>query len=512
MKAFSLRKPFTLLFGVLTLALVSCGTPSFSSSSNSSEGATSALPSSSNTTSGVPAGDSSSSGTSAATSTSSSSTSSSVSSAASSSSNASSSGAVYTSSTVDSGYWQGVDLSGQTVGNAFRASLQNIMLQKGTKTGTNSYKALNSILSSSDRHPNGGVCAFYRNDEVAGSWNKEHVWPNSRGAGESNGYAGSDPQVIRPTNSSDNSSRSNYMYAERNDPAAKATWSTGWDPAAFGFEGARGEAARIIFYAATRYYNLSTAGAGGSSSGSAPLELSVTLDNNSSAHLMGKLDDMIRWNAKYPVTRAEIYRNNYLGGNNYARNPFIDHPEWVNFIWDTTGIRSSSYTPSSSSYTSSSSVTPSSVSSSGTSSVQSSTSVAPISVDQNTVEVLPTTAGMPTSYPNSETAYSVNGLSLNFYETAVYSGVIQFHKNDGYILNAGAFTSKLSSIVITMSSGSAPTVSYGDTLELGNEATPTGSGTYTYTLGDNGASYFKIANGSANAIKASSIAFHFNAA
>ena len=139
---------------------------------------------------------------------------------------------------------------------------------------------------------------------------------------------------------------------------------------------------------------------------------------------MGKLDDMIRWNAKYPVTRAEIYRNNYLGGNNYARNPFIDHPEWVNFIWDTTGIRSSSYTPSSSSYTSSSSVTPSSVSSSGTSSVQSSTSVAPISVDQNTVEVLPTTAGMPTSYPSSETAYSVNGLSLNFYETAVYSGVI----------------------------------------------------------------------------------------
>jgi hypothetical protein len=184
MKAFSLRKPFALLFGVLTLALVSCGTPSFSSSSNSSEGATSALPSSSNTTSGVPAGDSSSSGTSAATSTSSSSTSSSVSSAASSSSNASSSGTVYTSSTVDSGYWQGVDLSGQTVGNAFRASLQNIMLQKGTATGSNSYKALNTILADSDRHPNGGVCAFYRNDEVAGSWNKEHVWPNSRGAGE----------------------------------------------------------------------------------------------------------------------------------------------------------------------------------------------------------------------------------------------------------------------------------------------------------------------------------------
>ena len=240
------------------------------------------------------------------------------------------------------------------VGNAFRGALQNIMIKKGTKTGTNSYKQLNSILSESDKHPNGGVCAFYRHDEKASSWNKEHVWPNSRGAGESAGYAGSDPQVIRPTNSSDNSSRSNYMYAERQDPTAKATAATGWDPAAFGYEGARGEAARIIFYAATRYYSLSTAGAGGTSNGAAPLELSVTLDGTSANHLMGKLDDMLRWNAFYPVTRAEKYRNDYLGGINYARNPFIDHPEWADMIWDAKGIRTSSYTPSSSSYSSSS--------------------------------------------------------------------------------------------------------------------------------------------------------------
>jgi endonuclease I len=231
------------------------------------------------------------------------------------------------------------------------------MIKKGTKTGSNSYKELNNILRNSDKHPNGGVCAFYRHDEVAGSWNKEHVWPNSRGAGESSGYAGSDPQVIRPTNSSDNSSRSNFMYAERQDPTAKATAGTGWDPAAFGYEGARGEAARIIFYAATRYFHLSTAGAGGTSKGDVPLELAVKLDGDSADHLMGKLDDMLRWNALYPVTRAEKYRNDYLGGIDYARNPFIDHPEWANMIWDTKGIRSSAYTPSSSSYSSSSEAT-----------------------------------------------------------------------------------------------------------------------------------------------------------
>jgi endonuclease I len=217
------------------------------------------------------------------------------------------------------------------------------MMKKGTETGKNSYKQLNSILAKSDRHPNGGVCAFYRHDEVAGGWNKEHCWPNSRGAGENPGYAGTDPQVIRPTNSSDNSSRSNYMYAERSDPTAKASWSTGWDPAAFGYEGARGEAARIIFYAATRYYDLSTAGAGGSSKGSEKLELGASLDNNSSLHKMGLLKDMVKWNNIYPVTRAEIYRNNYLASQNYARNPFIDHPEWANYIWNDTGVRSSPY-------------------------------------------------------------------------------------------------------------------------------------------------------------------------
>src|SRR5574344_681770 len=351
MKKGALPKPFVLLFGAFFFALSACTNPTVLSSSSvpfsSSKSSTSStLASSSSDSSSFPESSSNESSSKES------------SSSAPSSSTASTSSSYPSSSSpstnpIGDGYWAGIDISGNTVGNAFRGALQYIMLQKGTKTGSNSYKALNSILKESDKHPNGGVCAFYRNDEVASSWNKEHVWPNSRGAGESAGYAGSDPQVIRPTNSSDNSSRSNYMYAERSDPTAKATASTGWDPAAFGYPGARGEAARIIFYAATRYYNLSTAGAGGSSNGSKPLELSIRLDNNSDNHLMGVLPDLLRWNATYPVTRAEKYRNEYLAKINYARNPFIDHPDWANMIWDTTGIRASSYTPSSSSYSSS---------------------------------------------------------------------------------------------------------------------------------------------------------------
>jgi endonuclease I len=346
MKKGSLAKPFALLFGAFFFLLSACATPAASSASSlptsSSDSPSSSTSVSDSSSPSASASDSSPNASSGATSATSSQSSSSVSSSVS-------------LDPITEGYWAGIDVSGNTVGNAFRGALQSIMLKKGTATGTNSYDALNTIFQKSDRHPNGGVCAFYRNDVVASSWNKEHVWPNSRGAGENRGFAGTDPQVIRPTNSNDNSSRSNYMYAERSDPTAKATAGTGWDPAAFGYPGARGEAARIIFYAATRYFNLSTAGAGGTSHGSKPLELAVALDNNSDAHLMGKLDDMLRWNDAYPVTRAEKYRNDYLTSANYARNPFIDHPEWAKMIWDTNGLRSSSYTPSSSSYSSTSS-------------------------------------------------------------------------------------------------------------------------------------------------------------
>jgi len=231
-------------------------------------------------------------------------------------------------------YWSGVNLTGATYGSALRDALCSVMIKKGTATGSNSYKALNTILKSSDAMPSGsGVCAFYRQDSVSTGWNKEHVWPNSRGAGENAGYAGTDPQVIRPTNTSDNSSRSNYMYGETTSPSQ----SNGWDPNSFGFDGARGEAARIIFYAAVRYKDKAN-GAGGSYKGSASgLELTENLNDATTNATMGKLSTLMTWNTKYAVTRAETYRNEYLVGQNYARNPFIDHPELAGYIWDGSG-------------------------------------------------------------------------------------------------------------------------------------------------------------------------------
>ena len=67
------------------------------------------------------------------------------------------------------------------------------------------------------------------------------------------------------------------MYGETTSPSQ----SNGWDPNSFGYDAARGEAARIIFYAATRYSNMSLSGAGGSYDGSANgLELTENLNDD----------------------------------------------------------------------------------------------------------------------------------------------------------------------------------------------------------------------------------------
>ena len=45
---------------------------------------------------------------------------------------------------------------------------------------------------------------------------------------------------------------------------------------------------------------------------------------------------MLKWAAQDPVSQKEIDRNNAVHVRQKNRNPFIDHPEWVNMIWTST--------------------------------------------------------------------------------------------------------------------------------------------------------------------------------
>ena len=161
-------------------------------------------------------------------------------------------------------------------------------------------------------------------------WNREHTWPKSRGGEQME----KDAVMVRPAAKADNSNRGNKFYG---------TGSSEWDPAGCGYEHARGEAARVILYCATAYNG------------------SVSLSNNpsdgSSKNTMGTLKTLLKWNRDYAPTEWERTVNERLDKYGYRRNPFVDHPEYANWIWDDNGLRTTPYsgdvpTPTSSSSTS----------------------------------------------------------------------------------------------------------------------------------------------------------------
>lgn len=227
---------------------------------------------------------------------------------------------IYDHPDVSNTPWASLDFNKYGIG--FRNALASLIEATGSKTV--GYSELNDVLSSSDASPSKAshIVPFYHPDTDSagrGDWNKEHVWPNSRGAGKSKGDPGADPQMIRPTLTSDNSSRGNNFYG--------ISMLKTWDPASFGYSAARGEAARIIFYTATRYAL------------SHGLSLSNNPNDSTGMNTMGVLKYMVQWNHQYPVTDMEKRRNDYLDKNGFARNPFIDFPELADYIWSEEGLR-----------------------------------------------------------------------------------------------------------------------------------------------------------------------------
>ena len=217
-------------------------------------------------------------------------------------------------------------------GAAFRNALQTIM--DGKQTKTISYSECLGVGAKAAAYPNASSSTFvpfYHDATVTattGQCNREHTWPNSRGSGKSG--PGADPFIIRPTLTSENSSRGNLFYGN--------TKSNEWDPASCGFEGARGESARVILYAATMYYKEG-------------LSLSNNPSDSADLKTMGTLSTLLTWNSTYAPTPIEIQINNYLSNNGYGRNPFVDHPEYATYIWNSNGLIGGEIPPDPSEFT-----------------------------------------------------------------------------------------------------------------------------------------------------------------
>ena len=104
----------------------------------------------------------------------------------------------------------------------------------------------------------------------------------------------------------------------------------------------KGDIARAIFYMAARYNYLSGSDSDGIDAGNPNLEIVNALKTDTNSYdstttktgKMGILQDLLEWNRLDPPDSWEIHRNNLLY-NNFTnnRNPFIDFPEWAEYVW-----------------------------------------------------------------------------------------------------------------------------------------------------------------------------------
>lgn len=192
---------------------------------------------------------------------------------------------------------------------------------------------------------------------------QEHIWAKSQGFNaEGAGGARGDPMHLWPGDSDVNSSLHNdQMYGFVN--ITSTTKHGKWSYATDNYVGTsltlgttmssedvfepqdsdKGDIARAIFYLVARYNFLSGEDPDGISSDNPNLEIvqdnTVRAGYTSDATNTGKqgiLTDLLEWHHLDPVDDFEIKRNDILYRNyTYNRNPFIDFPDWVDYIWGT---------------------------------------------------------------------------------------------------------------------------------------------------------------------------------
>ncbi|AUO12259.1 endonuclease [Priestia megaterium] len=220
----------------------------------------------------------------------------------------------------------------EKTGNSLKTELHNI-IDHHTEL---SYSAVWEALKKTDEDPANAnnVILLYTGRSQAKStngggvddWNREHVWAKSHGDFGTAMGPGTDLHHLRPTDVSVNSTRGNLDFdnggTEHSEALGNYFDSDSWEPR----DEVKGDVARMLFYMAVRYE--------GDVSDEPDLELNNTV-NNGTAPYHGKLSVLLQWNAQDPVDDRERCRNDIIYSDyQHNRNPFIDHPEWVNEIWN----------------------------------------------------------------------------------------------------------------------------------------------------------------------------------
>ena len=228
-------------------------------------------------------------------------------------------------------YNSAIGLSGDNLKQALRAIIADESIVRAQ-----TYADVTDILKEADQNPENSnqVWLVYTEQGRAkldfqttanntGTWNREHTFPRSRGGfnsisedddadgidiywvthADSIRHGNSDAHHIRAVDGPENSLRGNQHYGEYNGPVGNA--------GSF-----KGDVARGVLYMEIRYNGLQIVNGYPDTVGS-----------------MGDLTTILNWHALDPADDFEMNRNNVVYTWQFNRNPLIDHPELVDYLW-----------------------------------------------------------------------------------------------------------------------------------------------------------------------------------
>jgi len=218
---------------------------------------------------------------------------------------------------------------------ALRQALQDVIADP-TTVRAQTYADVIDILLEADQNPENSnqVWLVYTEEgrpkldlqtssNNTGKWNREHTYPRSRGGffdieedeiadgidvfwtteADSLRHGNSDAYALRAADASENSSRGNQHYGEYVGP----TGTLG---------SFRGDVARSVLYMEIRYNGLEVVNGFPNTTGQ-----------------LGDLATLLDWHRNDPPDDFEMNRNNVVNNWQKNRNPFIDLPLLVEYIW-----------------------------------------------------------------------------------------------------------------------------------------------------------------------------------
>jgi endonuclease I len=229
-------------------------------------------------------------------------------------------------------------------GAALQATLNGVIRNNTVDLGyDNAWAALKVVDAWNGDPSSGQVHEIYANrawpaNDTLGNgnsgttgWNREHVWPNSRGILDGGPdyadlhnlhVADADVNSARGNLPFDNCESANGCTVPAHVEAASDTGKNGtfFMPPAIH----RGDVARTVLYMATRYDGRDAN----------TLKLQVTdCPGATTSYMMGRLTTLLEWHRLDPPSAREQYRNGAVCGIQGNRNPYVDFPELASKVF-----------------------------------------------------------------------------------------------------------------------------------------------------------------------------------